>query len=61
MQVLVYPEKSQTQNELLQLVMNGAARIRNNHERIRKVICAVLKQSRLCIASTEGNFEQRAA
>jgi hypothetical protein len=51
-------QKSQTQDELVRRIMDGAALIPNNLQIMRKEICAVLKQARSCIANAGGYLEQ---
>jgi hypothetical protein len=56
----MYQGKSQTRHEPLWPILYGAALIRYNLERRRKVTRAVLKRACLCIANAGGNFEQEA-
>jgi hypothetical protein len=56
----MYQEKSQTRDELLRHVVDGAALIRNNHERIRKATLNCFKTISLVISNAEGSFEEQA-
>jgi hypothetical protein len=61
MKDFVYQEKSQTWDDLLRYIMDGAVLIRNIHESIWKATRTVLKWAHLCIGNAGGHFEQQAA
>jgi hypothetical protein len=60
MKYLLYQEKSQTRDDLLQPILDGAAHIGSNYESLQKATHAVEKLACLCIANAGGNFKQQA-
>lgn len=58
---VVCREKSETGDELFRRVVGFAAFVRNSHQITCKVTRAVLIRTRMCISSTGGHFEGKAA
>ena len=57
MKDLVYQEKVETREALIQIIVNAATHIRNNHSKVRKATRVIYRRANKCIEAGGGIFE----
>lgn len=58
MKSLVYAKKSDSENELLERIMDAAQEIRDNPQMILDAIVSLNRRAEICIDNGGGHFEQ---